>query len=653
MYPVTQDFLEKVRADERRVYGRAVIDYTDPFLDQSIAVTVSEQANVSYPQQTADAVTEPYAKYAAFDSAWVLGQDWALAPGPIELKQMGYWGSQLAGTGGAFVKPYPTLTVAHFARPIHSLTVSGDSKRGEWPVDFSIKLYGEGNVLLHTETVTGNTGIHWSKPLSPVVTGIVKQELVITRWSHEGRQVKILEFFTSIQQTYDIDDLMEISLLEEREVGTGTIPLGAISANEITIRLRNDDRRFDAGNTLSPVHGLLKPNRRVRAWLGAEAENNYSKNPPTFSRGSVAYLSDGTQVAANVPRFEAGKFSSSVMVEEGTTNNALNNRFADTSNWAFATNGGGTFTVASNWGKITKGTGTFTFIRQTRVATIPASLAQTFSMTFKNNVVGQAGIRIELLRADGSVITELRNLITFDNSGGTKRVSVTVSAAEEAARTYVDVILGTTYGHNPPADFVEFSYAQLETKPYATSFIGDTRAPELLTIPTPGVLNPQEGTVEFWWNPINQPASTIGPQFAAPPIAQVGNYFQNNSWILWGGVFGVLLLLARGDNATGWTGWWTIIPNLDWYQLNRWYHIVVRWENADTFWVFIDGVRYGPYVSSLPFTGIAGDIMSLGRRDAESGPSNALFDDLRISNRARTDAEILTGYESGLPLPVD
>jgi len=144
-----------------------------------------------------------------------------------------------------------------------------------------------------------------------------------------------------------------------------------------------------------------------------------------------------------------------------------------------------------------------------------------------------------------------------------------------------------------------------------------------------------------------------GLQYVAPPIIQVGNYYQNNSWILWCGIDSQLKLFVRGDNATGWTGQWTIIPNLSWYQLNRWYHIVVRWENANTFWVFIDGVKYGPYVSSQPFTSIAGNIMSLGRLNASSGPSNALYDDLRISNIARSDEEILAAYESNQPLPVD
>ncbi|SHL06496.1 hypothetical protein SAMN02745123_04048, partial [Desulforamulus aeronauticus DSM 10349] len=40
----------------------------------------------------------------------------------------------------------------------------------------------------------------------------------------------------------------------------------------------------------------------------------------TFSRSSVAYEQDGSQVAVNQPRYEAGKFGQALMVEEGTTN---------------------------------------------------------------------------------------------------------------------------------------------------------------------------------------------------------------------------------------------------------------------------------------------------------------------------------------------
>lgn len=274
MYPVSTEFLEKMKSDRRRVLAKVTIDYTAPFLDQSIEVQASEQANVSYPAQTADAVSEPFAKIASLDGFWVLDGSFALAPDPEEAEthQMGWWGSQLAGAGGVFVPPYPTLTIAFVPRPITNLQAVGDSKRQEWPVDFNIKLYDGNNTLRHTETVTGNTEIAWSKVLDEPITQVEKMTLEITKWSHAGRQAKILEFFTSIQEVYEGDDILLVRLLEEREVSQGSLPVGNISANEIDIRLNNETRKFDVGNTQSPLYQLLKQNRRIRAWLGVEVE---------------------------------------------------------------------------------------------------------------------------------------------------------------------------------------------------------------------------------------------------------------------------------------------------------------------------------------------------------------------------------------------
>jgi len=43
-------------------------------------------------------------------------------------------------------------------------------------------------------------------------------------------------------------------------------------------------------------------------------------NAPTFTRNSIAYKSDGSQVAANQPRFDVIDGVLGLMVEEGTTN---------------------------------------------------------------------------------------------------------------------------------------------------------------------------------------------------------------------------------------------------------------------------------------------------------------------------------------------
>lgn len=637
MYPVTQDFLEKVKAPERRILGRVAIDYTDWQLDQSLAVQANEQANISYPAQTANGLTEPAYKYAALDGSWVLGQDWALAPRPDEaqFKQMGWWGSQLAGTGGAFAAPYPALTVTHFSRPVRRLIVSGDSKRGEWPVDFSIKLYGEGDELLHTETVIGNTEMHWSKQLEEYVTGVIKQELIITKWSHEGRQVKILEFITSVQQTYEVGDLVEISLLEEREVGTGTIPVGAISANEITLKLRNDDRRFDADNTGSPLYQLLKPNRQVRAWLSAEAENLQSEKPPTFSRNSVAYKSDGTQVVANVPRFEAGKFGQAVMVEEGTTNLVPldKQKFAGWSAYADAT-----VTLTQN-----VSVPEWNATDATRIQTSGGTSTTKFHITLKSpSLNGQKYATSMKVKNIGAKTVRIA-----DNLGGVQAVAPGASADIRLVSTgdgtrYYQIIFSTLVATDS-LDFYAWRPQGEEEKAYSTSWHNSTRSPETLTIPTAGVLNPQGGTVECWVYVNNMIKDTSANRYIfAHRISDDANNIialyrsTAGSWMAW------------TSNASGLSSRATVNDTLS----VGWHYFAMRWS---TTWLalFIDGAKRAnvanPYLpstlSSVAYIGC----WASGSRDW----INTLIDDLRISSRARTDAEIAAAYSSGQPLPVD
>jgi hypothetical protein len=94
--------------------------------------------------------------------------------------------------------------------------------------------------------------------------------LTITKWSHEGRCAKIIEFFTSIREVYETGDLVSIRLLEEREASQGSLPVGNISSNIL--------KKFDVDNEQSPLKNLLKPNRRIQVWLGAlhtEIEQKY------------------------------------------------------------------------------------------------------------------------------------------------------------------------------------------------------------------------------------------------------------------------------------------------------------------------------------------------------------------------------------------
>jgi len=78
----------------------------------------------------------------------------------------------------------------------------------------------------------------------------------------------------------------------------------------------------------------------------------------------------------------------------------------------------------------------------------------------------------------------------------------------------------------------------------------------------------------------------------------------------------------------------------------------VKWTTANTFYVYVNGTPYGPYTIADPITSWAGGTMWLGSGSSNSYP-NALYDDLRISSRARTDQEILDAYNSNQPLQTD
>jgi len=278
MYPVSTEFLDKIKASIRQVYGRVQIDYTDPFIDQSITASASENANVSFPGQTANSISNPDRKWFSLDGSCTLDGTYYLIP-TNGSKEIGWWGSQLSGALGVFSATYPKLTVLFAARPLHSLKVVGDSARAEYPVDFTVKVYDASNTLLYTETVTNNTLVTWTATITPILN-VTKMELEITKWSHVGRQVKIVEFFTSVQETYQDEDILYFSVLEEREIMDSGVSVGVATANEISIKLNNQDRKFDAGNTQSPLYGVLKPNRRIKAWLGIMKDDDTIEEVP-------------------------------------------------------------------------------------------------------------------------------------------------------------------------------------------------------------------------------------------------------------------------------------------------------------------------------------------------------------------------------------
>ena len=362
----------------------------------------------------------------------------------------------------------------------------------------------------------------------------------------------------------------------------------------------------------------------------------------TFSRPTPAYLSDGTRVAANTPRFEQGK---SVMVEEGTTNIIPIADWNAQNGWTLAwctqtrtieTTGRLLFNGVNIIKSVIGSTGQVVIYKDFAVSTTPG-VVYTISAFVKSQ-----GRPVRIWCHDGS---DNGQVYSRSNIPGTDFTRLTVNFTTTGTG-YCRVHFLSLSGN--VGDIMWVTAPQLEQKPYATSFIDGTRAAESLTIPMAGVLNPQEGTVECWVMAQDLYVRRRDIFTVNEPVATQDR-------------------VILGYNVTG-TG-----LELNWRPANAAQFFIRATDiSPDTDWVHV-GFRYKwngtGYDLALIYNGqvVSAGIATNGQMTnfikaflgcTKNGSiytyfANMLFDDLRISSCARSDAEILAAYQSGQPLPAD
>lgn len=405
----------------------------------------------------------------------------------------------------------------------------------------------------------------------------------------------------------------------------------------------------------------------VVATAGGDLQINIS-GAPTFTRSSVAYKSDGTQVAAGVPRFETGEFGQAVMVEEGTTNvvadpsfeNAditLNWNAASVNDWAYTGTARVRDTTYKKYGsasaKCGDGANNGKGIAEKNQGASAHAVAsgQTWILSFDVYATNAATKYIALIRCYDSTGANISGSITppmgwaytsayqalfFTDTPPGANAWYRVSKAFTVPSGVVYVAISLQY-YTGGDYYVWFDGIQFEQKPYATSFIDSSRSAELLTIPTSGVLSAQEGTVECWIK------LSRAPETNNQTILDAGGT-STNGHIFYVGTDGKLVLqVGTGSSVAQAKGTTVIQPNV-------WYHVAVRWSSSGIA-VFVNGALENS-VSTTPNI-IFNSSAYIGSNGGSLRWLDGLIDDLRISGRARTDTEISTGYSSGSPLPVD
>lgn len=356
-----------------------------------------------------------------------------------------------------------------------------------------------------------------------------------------------------------------------------------------------------------------------------------------FTRASKAYLSDGTEVDAGVPRFEQGKFGQAVRVEEGTTNLLTNPSFE------------GTYTsgIAPNWTSYASGSATGSYTESTdalagskaqRITRTGGATSDRWGIKQTSSILGGTNatisVYIKVLSFTSGAIVRLYGdftggpygvgqayTITSDDVG--KWIKLQGSATVDSTATCIFYV----WIDGANADIL-VDCAQVEAKPYTTSFIDSTRSPETLTIPTAGVLNPQEGAIAFRWIP-------------QTPQQSGGN------------------CIFSTDSTNRWDLWWRASSTLQFYSYGLWantgiapevgtpYFITITWKDSQTN-IYVNGAEK----ASIAGVDI-GDTAYIGTFKTGGYHSNSLFDELTIFDYAPTDEEIQAWYEADAPIPVN
>lgn len=371
---------------------------------------------------------------------------------------------------------------------------------------------------------------------------------------------------------------------------------------------------------------------------------------PTFTRNSVAYKMDGTQVAANTPRYEQGKFGQGIYIEEGTTNLLTSEQADCVSGYALVGNASqyATLDYVTTDGYIGQtsarvvisGYTSGDIYLITKVVSegkdIPASPNTVYS--FSCYVKGTAGVQYSLRAEEFNMSAWIQEttLQTKTADGTWQRVSGTITTRADTACISLRVKF---YGDG----IFLIDNAQLEQKPYATSWTVGTRQAENVTVPI-SVVNPLEGSVSVWVN-VND-ASKRQMLSVYPTIfsADVGG----NGKAIW---------LYHKFNSAKWrfqfaneSGQLKVIEVEDSITPNGWHHFAITWS-ANKMVLYIDGIKRGEELSPpLPssFIGVYVGCWGTGANQIDT-----VLDDCVIYNRQLSDNEVQAIYSSNQPAPLN
>jgi hypothetical protein len=251
MLTTTQLFKNKIVAPERFMNPIVEVDFRP---DEIIFVTGATASSSAVGTQAGDVTQMLFTP-----------QGWASTGSYLSniRKNKGWQGTVISNELG-WVSEWLSLTYSR-VMTFHSLYfVSYD---GYHPEDFTIEARIN-NVwqIIHTEV--GNKDELWGINLSEEIKADAIR-INITRIPTVGNNVKLLTFGFPHKILLNQDGIEDFRTLEEI-AGESSSPLGSVTANEVSVTLKNDHKWFTPANTDSPFQAYLKPGVKIKPFIGIE-----------------------------------------------------------------------------------------------------------------------------------------------------------------------------------------------------------------------------------------------------------------------------------------------------------------------------------------------------------------------------------------------
>jgi hypothetical protein len=234
---LSDDYKDAIVADSRKVGIKVIIDISDPDLTYG-SVESSGTASQSKNAQIMNRVKQLDSNYATCElNRWELDGSFKIGT----FGEVGFLGSVLSGANGAFSSQYVEVKFSNVSvLQACSMYFSQNAFDGV-PADFKIEVK-QGGTTYFTKSYTGNT-------LSELqISGFTVYNpdairITITKWSLPYRRIRIAEVIAGIYEEWDGDNVSSLSLKQQGDVSSVTLPYGTCS-----LSIDNQDRRFEPRN---------------------------------------------------------------------------------------------------------------------------------------------------------------------------------------------------------------------------------------------------------------------------------------------------------------------------------------------------------------------------------------------------------------------